>query len=26
MDTIRDVQMLQGLWDSGSAEWKTWND
>ncbi len=24
MDTIRDVQMLQGLWDAGAAEWKTW--
>lgn len=24
MDTIRDVQMLQGLWEEGRAEWKTW--
>jgi glucose-1-phosphate cytidylyltransferase len=24
MDTIRDVQMLQSLWEEGRAEWKTW--
>jgi glucose-1-phosphate cytidylyltransferase len=24
MDTIRDVQLLQGLWEGGAAEWKTW--
>jgi len=24
MDTYRDYQMLNQLWDSGSAEWKTW--
>jgi glucose-1-phosphate cytidylyltransferase len=25
MDTIREVQMLQSLWQEGSAEWKTWD-
>jgi glucose-1-phosphate cytidylyltransferase len=24
MDTIRDVQLLQSLWEEGRAEWKTW--
>jgi len=24
MDTIRDVQLLQCLWEGGAAEWKTW--
>jgi glucose-1-phosphate cytidylyltransferase len=24
MDTVRDVQTLQSLWDSGEAEWKIW--
>ncbi len=24
MDTIRDVQLLQSLWEEGKAEWKTW--
>lgn len=24
MDTIRDVQLLQGLWEEGRAAWKTW--
>ncbi|MDR3685379.1 MAG: glucose-1-phosphate cytidylyltransferase [Coriobacteriia bacterium] len=24
MDTIRDVQLLQSLWEKGRAEWKTW--
>lgn len=24
MDTIRDVQLLEGLWDGGSPPWKTW--
>lgn len=25
MDTIRDVQLLQTLWEEGRAEWKTWS-
>ena len=25
MDTLRDVRMLQSLWDSGAAPWKTWD-
>ena len=24
MDTLRDKQTLNSLWDSGSAPWKTW--
>lgn len=24
MDTKRELEMLQGLWDSGKAPWKTW--
>lgn len=24
MDTLRDVQLLNHLWDQGSAPWKTW--
>jgi len=24
MDTIRDVQLLQSLWEEGAAAWKTW--
>jgi glucose-1-phosphate cytidylyltransferase len=24
MDTYRDLQQLQQLWQSGSADWKTW--
>jgi glucose-1-phosphate cytidylyltransferase len=24
MDTLRDKQLLQSLWDSGDAPWKTW--
>ncbi len=24
MDTLRDKNMLEGLWDSGSAPWKVW--
>ena len=24
MDTIRDVQLLQSLWEEGRAEWKIW--
>jgi glucose-1-phosphate cytidylyltransferase len=26
MDTFRDYQMLNGLWDRGEASWKTWSD
>ncbi|MBV8939772.1 MAG: glucose-1-phosphate cytidylyltransferase [Alphaproteobacteria bacterium] len=26
MDTYREMQMLDGLWKSGKAEWKTWSD
>lgn len=26
MDTVRDLRLLQGLWDQNSAPWKTWND
>lgn len=26
MDTIRDVQTLNGLWSSGAAPWKNWKD
>ncbi len=25
MDTIRDSQLLNSLWDSGKADWKIWN-
>jgi len=25
MDTLRDKQMLQKLWDSGKAPWKCWD-
>jgi len=25
MDTVRDVGMLNGLWNAGTAAWKTWN-
>ena len=25
-DTVRDVEMLRSLWDSGSAPWRTWDD
>lgn len=25
MDTIRDRRLLEGLWDSGHAPWKTWD-
>jgi glucose-1-phosphate cytidylyltransferase len=24
MDTIRDVRLLQGMWEKGRAAWKTW--
>jgi glucose-1-phosphate cytidylyltransferase len=26
MDTLRDKQMLEKLWDSGKAPWKVWSD
>lgn len=26
MDTLRDVRLLEGLWASGQAPWKTWSD
>lgn len=26
MDTIREKQLLQNLWDSNEAHWKIWND
>ena len=26
MDTLRDKKMLQGLWDSGKAPWKLWEN
>jgi glucose-1-phosphate cytidylyltransferase len=26
MDTLRDKQTLNALWDSGSAPWKTWKE
>ena len=26
MDTLRDKRYLQGLWDAGTAPWKTWQD
>ncbi len=26
MDTLRDKQLLEKLWDSGSAPWKVWSD
>jgi len=25
MDTVRDWRLLQSLWDTGKAPWKTWN-
>lgn len=25
MDTVRDLRLLQGLWDAGKAPWKTWD-
>jgi hypothetical protein len=24
MDTLRDKQLLQSLWDAGDAPWATW--
>lgn len=26
MDTIRDKQLLEGLWENGQAPWKVWED
>ena len=26
MDTLRDLRLLEGLWDCGKAPWKTWQD
>lgn len=26
MDTIREKKLLEGLWESGKAPWKTWED
>ena len=26
MDTLRDKYLLNNLWDSGKAPWKTWKD
>src|SRR5207249_12320654 len=26
MDTLRDVRLLNSLWDGGSAPWKRWSD
>lgn len=26
MDTLRDKQLLESLWQKGGAPWKTWND
>lgn len=26
MDTLRDRQLLEGLWNDGKAPWKVWND
>ena len=25
MDTVRDLRLLQSLWDSGNAPWRTWD-
>jgi glucose-1-phosphate cytidylyltransferase len=25
-DTVRDVDLLRGLWDSGTAPWRVWDD
>ena len=25
-DTLRDVELLRGLWDSGQAPWRVWDD
>ncbi|HVF67315.1 MAG TPA: glucose-1-phosphate cytidylyltransferase [Pyrinomonadaceae bacterium] len=26
MDTLRDLRLLEGLWQSGNAPWEVWND
>jgi len=26
MDTLRDKNLLQELWDSGQAPWKSWDE
>lgn len=26
VDTLRELRLLQSLWDSGKAPWKTWTD
>lgn len=26
MDTLRDKNRLEALWESGKAPWKTWKD
>ena len=26
MDTVRDLRLLQSLWDQGRAPWRTWHD
>ena len=26
MDTVRDLALLQGLWDAGKAPWRLWRD
>jgi glucose-1-phosphate cytidylyltransferase len=26
MDTLRDKNLLESLWQSGNAPWKIWND
>jgi len=26
MDTLRDKQVLEGLWESGEPPWKIWTD
>ena len=26
MDTLRDVRLLNSLWDTGRAPWRTWED
>ena len=25
-DTVRDVELLRGLWDNGKAPWRIWDD
>ncbi len=25
-DTVRDVELLRGLWDAGDAPWRLWDD